>query len=211
MQGIPVAIIVRASTSRQVTERQEQELRSVAAIKGWEVVAVIHETISGRASADERKGLILAEELAEQGKIQKVLVHEVSRLGRRNSVVHSFIERLDALGVSLYWHSQSFETLLPNGKRNPAAGIMLAVLAELARAEVEQLRERVVSGMEAARKKGIHLGRPKGSTESREAKETKHKDILKCLRQGQSLRNTAKITGKSLATVKRIKSASYLN
>ena len=88
---------------------------------------------------------------------------------------------------------------------------MLAVLAELARAEVEQLRERVVSGMEAARKKGIHLGRPKGSSESRETKEAKHKDILRCLRQGQSLRNTAKITGKSLATVKRTKLVAHLN
>lgn len=203
---VPVAIVIRASTSRQVTDRQERELRAVAREKGWEVVDVIIETISGRAEADARLGLKRAEDLAEQGKIQKVLVHEVSRLGRRNSVVHSFIERLDALGVSLYWHSQSFETLLPSGKRNPAAGIMLAVLAELARAEVEQLSERVKSGMESARKRGIHLGRPKGSTKSPEEQAEKHRDILRHLKSGQSLRHTAKITGKSLATVKRVKS-----
>jgi hypothetical protein len=41
-------------------------------------------------------------------------------------------------GVSLYWHAQSVETLLPSGKRNPAAGIMLALLAEMARGESEK-------------------------------------------------------------------------
>jgi DNA invertase Pin-like site-specific DNA recombinase len=49
---------------------------------------------------------------------------------------------LEDCGVSLYWHAQGIETLLPNGKRNPAAGIMLAFLAEMARSEVELLRER---------------------------------------------------------------------
>ncbi len=49
----------------------------------------------------------------------------------------TFVERLEDYGVSLYWHAQGLETLLPNGKRNPGAGIMLALLAEMARAEVE--------------------------------------------------------------------------
>jgi hypothetical protein len=50
-------------------------------------------------------------ELVEAGTIEKVLVHEVSRLARRNSVAHEFIEFLEAHGVSLYWHSQAIETL----------------------------------------------------------------------------------------------------
>ncbi len=62
--------------------------------------------------------------------------------------------------MSLYWHAQGIETLLPNGKRNPAAGIMLALLAEIARSEVETLRERINSGLAEARRKGVRLGRP---------------------------------------------------
>jgi hypothetical protein len=38
------------------------------------------------------------------------------------------------------WHSQGIETLLAKGKRNPAAGIMVAMLSEIARTEVETLR-----------------------------------------------------------------------
>ena len=45
--------------------------------------------------------------------------------------------------MSLYWHAQEIETLLPSRKRNPAAAIMLAVLAEMARAETDTLRERI--------------------------------------------------------------------
>ena len=68
-------------------------------------------------------------------------MHEISRLARKNSVAHRFVEALEECGVSLYWHAQGVETLLPNGKRNPATGIMLALLAEMARSEVEVLRE----------------------------------------------------------------------
>jgi DNA invertase Pin-like site-specific DNA recombinase len=143
--------------------------------------------------------------LAFAGKIKKVLVHEISRLARRNSVTHQFVEALEDCQVSLYWHAQGIETLLPNGKRNPAAGIMLALLAEMARSEIETLRERIKSGLREAKRKGIKLGRPEGTTTSREAFLQKHKDIWRQLKAGQSVRNTAKITGKGVSTVQRVK------
>jgi len=91
---------------------------------------------------------------------------------------HHFVETLEECGVSLYWHAQGIETLLPNGKRNPASGIMLALLAEMARSEGELLRERINSGLREARRKGIKLGRPKGTALNRRDFLQKHKDIL---------------------------------
>jgi DNA invertase Pin-like site-specific DNA recombinase len=140
-------ILVRVSTSRQDTERQVSELEAYAASKGYRIVEICRETVSGRADDNDRQGLKRTEALAQTGRIQKVLVHEVSRLARKNSTAHRFVEMLESYGVSLYWHAQGVETLLPNGKRNPSAGIMLALLAEMARAEVELLRERIVSGL----------------------------------------------------------------
>jgi len=145
--------------------------------------------------------------LAVEGKIKMVLVHEVSRLARRNSVAHRFVETLGEHGVSLYWHSQRIQTLLPDGKRNPSAGIMLALLAEMAVSEVETLRERIKSGLTQAKRKGVRLGRPKGTMLSRDVFLQKHKDILRQLRRGQSVRNTAKISGKGVSTVQRVKAA----
>lgn len=205
---IPVAILARVSTDKQDTSRQIHELRQAAEENGWEVVEVINEAgVSGKAAPDERYGLLRAHVLASQGTIRKVMVHEVSRLARRNSTSHHFIEELETMGVSLYWHAQRIETLLPDGKRNPAASIMFSLLAELARNERETLVDRINSGLAKARREGKTLGRPQGSTIDPAAFLATHKDIAKQLRGGQSIRNTAKITGKSVSTVQRVKAA----
>lgn len=202
---VPVAILVRVSTSKQETDRQVAELQEYAASKGYQIVETCREQVSGAARAEERHGLLRAEELALSGQVAKILVHEVSRLARRNSVAHAFVEKLDEVGVSLYWHQQGIETLLPNGKRNPAASIMFALLAEMARAERETLSERIKSGLSEARRKGRRLGRPKGSGLPDAKLLAKHKDICRRLREGHSIRNTAKITGKGVSTVQRVK------
>lgn len=205
---IPVAILARVSTDKQDTSRQIDELREVAASNGWEVVEVIDELgVSGKANEDERYGLLRAYVLASQGDIQKVLVHEVSRIARRNSIAHKFIEEMETLGVSLYWHAQRIETLLASGKRNPAASIMFSLLAELARNERETLVDRINSGLAKARREGKTLGRPKGSTLKQADFLANHKDVARHLRAGQSIRNTAKITGKGVSTVQRVKQA----
>lgn len=203
--GIPVCILVRVSTVKQETARQISELTKYAADKNYRVIEVCEETISGSASDDDRHGLRRAEQLAREGKVKKVLVHEVSRLARKNSVAHRFVEILEECGVSLFWHAQRIETLLPNGKRNPAAGIMLALLAEMARNESETLRERIKSGLALARKRGVTLGRRKGTTLNREDFLRKHRDIVRKLNAGHSIRNTAKITEKGVSTVQRVK------
>ena len=205
MKKTKVAILVRVSTEKQETDRQITELQAYADQKGYEVVEVLKETVSGRADEVDRLGLLRAEELAVTGKIKKVLVHEISRLSRKNSITHRFIESLENNGVSLYWHSQGIETLLSNGKRNPAAGIMVALLSEIARAEVETLRERIMSGLAEARKKGVKLGRPAGSKNSASDLIKKHQDIIKLLKNGHSVRHTTKITGKGFSTVQRVK------
>ena len=204
---VHVAILVRVSTSKQETDRQVSELEAYAASQGYEVVEVCKEEISGMAAHEMRLGLQRVKELAEAGRIQKVLVHEVSRLARRNSVAHAFVESLEEFGVSLYWHQQGIETLLTNGKRNPAAAIMFALLSEMARAERETLSERIKSGLQEARRKGRTLGRPQGSILPKNEFLARHKDVCKRLREGQSIRNAAKITGKGISTVQRIKAA----
>lgn len=204
---VPVAILVRVSTLKQENDRQITELQSYADSKGYEVVEICQEQISGNADESDRKGLHRAEELARMGIVEKILVHEVSRLARRNSIAHGFVETLEGLGVSLYWHQQGIETLLPNGKRNPAASIMFALLAEMARSERETLSERIKSGLAEARRKGRKLGRPTGSTLNKGEFLKKHSDVVRRLKEGQSIRNAAKITGKGISTVQRVKEA----
>jgi DNA invertase Pin-like site-specific DNA recombinase len=206
-QALPVAVIVRVSTNKQETQRQKHELEAVAKAKGWQIVEMCEETVSGSADIQDRPALQRVLQLAAEGSIKKVLVHEVSRVARRPSVALTFVEMLEAHCVSLYWHAQSIETLLPNCKRNPAAAIMLALLSEMARAEKETLVERIKSGLAEARRKGRKLGRPMGSGLERSELLAKHRDIIRLLKAGQSVRNTAKIAAKGMSTVQRVKAA----
>lgn len=206
-QVVPVAVIVRVSTNKQETQRQKHELEAVAKAKGWQIVEMCEETVSGSADIQDRPALQRVLQLASEGSIKKVLVHEVSRVARRPSVALTFVEMLEAHCVSLYWHAQSIETLLPNCKRNPAAAIMLALLSEMARAEKETLVERIKSGLAEARRKGRTLGRPKGTTIERSELLAKHRDIIRLLKAGQFVRNTAKIAAKGISTVQRVKAA----
>jgi|GEM_PF-146111 len=203
----PVCILVRVSTSKQETDRQVAELTEHAVKKGYHIVETCQETVSGKADADKREGLQRALTLAKNGVVKKVLVHEVSRLARRSSVAHAFVEALEESGVSLYWHQQGIETLLENGKRNPAAAIMFALLAEMARSEREMLVERVRSGLVEARRKGKVLGRPQGSTIARNDYLMKHRDIVRLLANKRSFREIVAITGKAKLTVQRVKAA----
>ena len=204
--AVPVAILVRVSTVRQETARQEAELRAVADARGWSVVEVVEEAgVSGACSV--RPGLARVLSLAGSGAIRKVLVHEVSRVARRNSAAHAFVEGLTELGVSLYWHAQGLETLLSNGKPNPAAGLVFSILAEQARAERDLLRERTLSGLEAARRAGKVLGRPAGSGLDAAGLLSRHADVVRLLRAGHSVRHVAAISGKSPPTVLKVRRA----
>lgn len=208
------AILVRVSTKKQDTARQVSELTKAAASLGWEVVSIIHETMSGSAGngggwdlAKEREALERTLELAEGGEIDKVLVSEISRVARRNSDAHRFLERLTDAKVSLYWHAQQIETLLRSGKPNPAASLMFALLAEIARNERETLRERIMSGLDEARRKGKTLGRPAGTKTPAVEFLRKHADVRRRLKKGLSIRETAAATGKGVSTVQRVKAA----
>ena len=82
---------------------------------------------------------------------------------------------------------------------------MFALLSEMARNELETLKARIHSGLDEARRSGKTLARPKGTTLAPSALLTKHKDVVKRLNAGHSVRDTVKLTGKSQSTVQRVK------
>lgn len=201
---IPVAILVRVSTDEQDNTRQIQELQAVAEIQGWSVVEVVREDgVSGASRHRPKLAHVLC--LAESGQIRKILVHEITRLSRHPAVLHDAVERCNECGVSIYWHSQRTETLLPDGERNPASGMMLAIIGEMGRTEREFLTKRIRSGMEAAKKAGRHMGRPLGTTITPADLLKKHADVVKLLKGGHSVRHIAAISGKSKGTVEKVR------
>lgn len=84
---------------------------------------------------------------------------------------------------------------------------MLALLSEMARAEKETMVERIKSGIGGSATQRSEVGKAEGTKLANKEFLVNHKDILKQLRSGQSVRNTAKIVGKSASTVQRVKLA----
>jgi DNA invertase Pin-like site-specific DNA recombinase len=167
------------------------------------VVEVITEVVSG--IAQKRKGLVLLQQTVEQQQIDKVVVDELSRLGRSTLEVLKVIEYLNERKVSLFIRSYNMETLREDKKRNPMAQPLLTFLAEFARMEREQLSERVRSGLEEARRKGKILGRPAGITTPPEKILAKHKKVVALLGKQNTIRDVAKMASVSTATVQKVK------
>lgn len=201
------AIFVRVSKQSQDYERQIHDLQRHAERQGYKVVEVIAEKVSGAKDNSAREGIETLLRLARSGKIHKVLVTEVSRLGRKTSEVLAVIEEFCELGVSVYAQNYNLETLTAAGKRNPVASLLFTLLAEFARVERETLVERIHSGLEQARRRGIKLGRPFGTGKSVEQLQTEYAHVIRYLRQGYSLRKTAKLADVSLNTVRKVKKA----
>lgn len=200
------AIFVRVSKQSQDYERQIHDLTAYAERQGYKVVTTIAEKVSGAKSNDERHGIAELLSLAASGRIQKVLVTEVSRLGRRTSEVLKVLEELSDRGVSVYAQNYNLETLTPDGKRNPIASLLFTLLAEFSRLERETLVERINSGLAEARRKGKTLGRPPGTTKDKAQFLKENAPVVRLLKQYFSYRQVAKIAGVSVNTVRKVKS-----
>jgi DNA invertase Pin-like site-specific DNA recombinase len=205
--GINVVIFVRVSKQSQDYERQIADLTSYANRQGYTVVKTIAEKISGAKRNEDRKGITELLELAASKTITKVLVTEVSRLGRRTSDVLKVIEELTERKVSVYAQNYNLETLTPEGKPNPVAGLLFTLLAEFSRLERETLVERIHSGLEQARRRGKVLGRPEGTTKDDAALLKEYSTVVRNVKQGFSLRQVAKLSDVSVNTVRKVKAA----
>ncbi|MBR5654262.1 MAG: recombinase family protein [Prevotella sp.] len=194
----------RVSTSIQDYERQTNELTNLANSKGWTLKATFAEKISGAKKNTERKELLRMVDYVKANQISKVLVTELSRLGRDTLQVLQVIEMLNNEGISLYIQNYGIETLTDEGKVNPMSQFLITILAEVARMERKTIRERVESGYMNFRANGGKVGRKQGYKKSDEAMREQYAEEIRLLRKGISLRNVQKLTGTSVNTLRKI-------
>jgi DNA invertase Pin-like site-specific DNA recombinase len=199
-------IFARVSTNVQDYDRQVNELTVLAKSNGWSVEAVFAEKISGAKANTERTELLNMISYVESNHIDKVLVTELSRLGRDTLQVLEVIEMLNKKEISLYIQNYAIETLTKEGKINAMSQFLITILAEVARMERKTIRERVESGYNNYRANGGKVGRKTGYKKAEEAMKTQYIEEIKLLRKGYSLRNISKLTGTSINTIRKCKS-----
>ncbi len=190
---------------RQNTERQISDLSEYATYQKLEIAQIFEEKISGAKKNVERPILLQAIDYCKQNKVSILLVSELSRLGRNAFEVLATVKDLIDNGINLYMQKEQLTLLDNDGSPTMFAPIMIATLSTCAQLERENIKFRLNSGRKLYIERGGKLGRKVGSTKSLEQKKEQYKDMIGYLKRGYSIRNVAKLTGKGISTVQRIK------
>ncbi|OAM74877.1 recombinase family protein [Devosia elaeis] len=196
-----VRAYLRASTIEQDASRARADLEAFAAERGLAIAAAYVESESGaslqrpelfRLLADSRPGDVL-------------LVEQVDRLSRLNAAdwerlraeIRQRRVKVVALDLPTSWqlavaHSDDFTARMAEAIN----GMLLDMLAAIARKDYEDRRRRQAQGIATAKAKGVYVGRPE-DTERNTA-------ILAMLQSGQSWNTILKATGCSRSTLARL-------
>jgi putative DNA-invertase from lambdoid prophage Rac len=194
------AIYGRVSTKTQSCILQMNEARTWCGRQGLTVYEEYEDWgLSGRKA--NRPALNKLMEDARAGKFKIVVVYKLCRFGRNVLDVINNILELDAIGVRFVSVTQGIDT----NDKSPMARFMLQLLAALAQLEVDITQERIIDGVEHAKKYGTRSGKPIGPPRKIFSRDR----VLKMREEGLSIREIAKTMNLGIGTIHRVCSATY--
>lgn len=208
MDGMTTAVIYARVSSvgdRQSTDRQVSDLVEYATKNGLEVMSVYEEHISGATRNEDRAVLCECLDFCITNKIDTLLISELSRLGRNVDEVLANVKRCKDNHLNIYFQKENLSLFNSDGSKNPFLTIFISVLGTCAELERDSIKFRLQSGLRRHIENGGRMGRTIGSTKSREKKQEEYAKVIKLLKGGQSVRNTAKLCEVGISTVQRIK------
>lgn len=155
-----LGIYYRVSTDKQDLASQKTAFQAwLAELPPAEKPLTIHtfkdEGRSGRDS--QRSGYQALLSAAFEQKIDTIAVYRLDRLSRNATEAIQVLLTLDQAGVGFISITQPVLNL---GLDNPFRRTMLAAFSEIAEIERDTIVTRVQAGLEAAKKRGVRLGRP---------------------------------------------------
>jgi DNA invertase Pin-like site-specific DNA recombinase len=134
---------------------QLEELRQVAAQRGWTVVGECYDRTSGTKAL--RPGLFEAMNRCRAGGVDVLAAVSTDRLARSVRNLLDLVEDLEAIGVKLACTREgALDATTPQGRA------FLQVRAVFAELERNLTSERVREGLAIRRARGVKLGRPRG-------------------------------------------------
>ena len=190
---------------RQNTERQVDDLTRYAESNGYEVIKVFEEHISGAKKNEERAVLCECLNYCIKNKIDTLLISELSRLGRNVDEVLANVKFCKDNNLNIYFQKENLSLFNADGSKNPFLTIFISVLATCAELERDNIKFRLQSGLRRYRENNGVMGRKIGSTKIKEKKQEEYAKVIKLLKGGQSVRNTAKLCDVGISTVQRVK------
>lgn len=176
-----------SSAGQQTLEAQRAQLEEMAAGRGWHVVDVLLEVGSSRAARPLRARAL---DLARAGDVDLIAVCRLDRWARSTTDALATLGELAAAGVSLVSAHEAIDVASPAGRA------LVGVLAVFAELELDLRAERQREGIEAARARGVHLGRPA-------RRRAWAADVARCAAAGLSQHATARELAIPRTTVRR--------
>lgn len=183
------ALYLRVSTSEQTTDNQRPALVQLCRARGFEIVGVYEEQVSGVAKNRTEFDRMMVH--AHRGALDTIVVWAIDRIGRSVTGNLTAVVELDRIGVQVV---SVREPWLDTG--GPTRDLLLAVCSWVAAQERAQLVARTRAGLERARREGKQIGRPRARVDLDEAQ------VL--LNRGVSLRKAAKKLGVGASTLCRL-------
>ena len=147
-----VYIYTRVSTTDkgQTTENQVHPLMTYATNQGW-VPKIIEEY---QSATKHREAFEKIMQEVREGKVNILLIYKIDRIARSLPHFVQITMELRNHGVRLIIPSQGIDT----DQNNPAAKMLMNMLAVIAEFEKELIRERIYAGLERAKREGKKAG-----------------------------------------------------
>lgn len=147
-----VVLYCRVSTKDQNCDRQITELKEIAKNHNYHIIDEYIDTgFSG--SMKNRPELDRMMKDAFSKKFEMVMTLELSRIGRSTKNLLEIVEKLKEKDINLFIANQQIDTSTPSGS------MFFTIASAFATYERDLIRERVISGLQNAKKKGVVLGR----------------------------------------------------
>ena len=163
--------------------------------------------VSGKIPFSEReKGKELTE-LVESGKVDEVVVEELSRLGRNTIDSLTTLKFFEDNGVNVVVRGMGNLQSMIDGKKNPIWNLITSVMSSLYELERENILERTKMGRKMYVMNGGKLGRKNGSVENRKdfLQKDRTKKIISLLEKGKSVRDISSRLGVSTKTIVKVR------
>ena len=196
---------VSSTGERQSTSRQVADLTQYATTNGMAVTEIFEEHISGSVKNEERPVLCECLDYCIANGIDTLLISELSRLGRNVDEVLANVKRCKENNLNIYFQKENISIFQADGSKNPFLNIFISVLGTCAEMEREAIAFRLNSGLKRYKEAGGKVGRKVGSIKTKEQKQEEYAKVLRCLKQGKSIRDTSILCGVSVSTVFRVK------
>ena len=132
---------------------QIRELQAYCERRGW-LVSGEYVDVGVSGTKEKRPNLDRLRDDARHRQFDVVAVYRYDRFARSVPQLVNALGEFDALGIQFVSLHEGVDTSTPNGR------LVFAILAGIAEFERELIRDRVRSGLAAARAKGRRLGRP---------------------------------------------------